>query len=145
MKLLDKKEYEKTLKELMETPFGDYQQKPTITQQRPDSKLIHEQPEKKQNTPVSTTPQPKIQIINEQPLSPSFYKTGTAQLSLTRLGVFIAVVGSVFGYLYATSPYIQTQTQYYLAKLSAFSDNTIILGTVVLGVFIGMLGLIFKR
>ena len=145
MKFLDKKEYENSLRELMEMPFGGYQQKLPIIQQKPESKLIHEQPANKQNIPVSATTQPKIQIINQQPPSPSFYKTGTAQISLTRLGVLIAVVGSVFGYLYATSPYIRIQTQYYLAKLSTFSDNKIILGSVVLGVFLCMLGLIFKR
>ena len=144
MKFLDKKEYENSLRELMEMPFGGHQQKHTLIQQKPGSKLIHEQPANKQNIPVSATPQPKIQIVNQQPPS-SFYKTGTAQLSLTRLGVFIAVIGSVFGYLYSTSPYIQMQTQYFLSKLSTLTDNTIILGSVVLGVFIGLLGLLLKR
>jgi hypothetical protein len=145
MKLLDKKEYENNLRELMETPFGGYQQKHTIIQQKPDSKLIHEQPAEKQNTPVSATPLPKIQIINEQPPSPSFYKTGTATLNLTRLGILIGIFGSVFGYLYGTSPYIQSQFHYYLNKLTLLANNQIIFYSLILGFIIAIFGLIFKK
>ena len=145
MKFLDKKEYENSLRELMEMPFGGHQQKHTLIQQKPGSKLIHEQPANKQNIPVSATPQPKIQIINEQPPSPSFYKTGTASLSLTRLGILVGVFGSVFGYLYGTSPYIQSQVQYYLTKLTLLTDNTIIVYSVIIGFIIAMFGLIFRK
>ena len=92
MELLDKKEYEKNLKELMETPFG-YQQKPIITQPELEPKVINEQPVENQNTPVSATVQPQIHIIKEQQLQPSpfsLHKTGTAELN-SRLGAVIAV------------------------------------------------------
>ena len=146
MKLLDEKEYEKTLRELMNLPFGGYQQKPIITQPEPEPKVINEQPVEKQNTPVSTTSQPQIHIIKEQPPpSPSLHKTGTAQISLTRLGVLVAVGGGIFGYLYATNPSVQTAVITGLTKLSMFMNNPIIMGSIFMGVLLCTLGLIFKR
>lgn len=158
MKLIDEKEYKKTLRELMETPFGGYQQKPIIKQHDPEHKVINEQPTVTQTTPVYATPQPQIHITKEpqvqpviikeqqpQPSSLSLYKTGTAQLSLTRLGVLIGVGGAMFGYLYATSSTIQLETNTLLSELSAFTSNPIMVGSIVLGVLICTLGLIFKR
>lgn len=148
MKLLDKKEYEKNLRELMETPFGGYQQKPTIALHEPQPKVINEQPIETQTTPVSATSQPQIHIIKEpqpQPSPLSLHKTGTVQLSLTRLGVVIAVGGAIFGYLYTTNPSVQTTIKMGLTKLSTFMDNPIIMMPVVFGVFLCTLGLIFRR
>ena len=147
MKLLDEKEYKKNLKELMETPFGGYHEKPIIKQPEPQSKVINEQPVETQTTPVYATPQPQIQIINEQPQpsSPSLHKTGTAQLSLTRLGVLVGVGGAMFGYLYATNPTVQTTVKTGLIKMSTFLDNPIIMGSIVLGVLLCTLGLVFKK
>jgi len=146
MKLLDKKEYEKNLRELMETPFGGYHEKPMIKQPEPHPEVIYEQPVENQNTPVSATPQPQIHIIKEQQPSPlSLQKTVNAQISLTRLGVLVGVGGAMFGYLYTKNPTIQTETNNLLSKLSTFADNPVILGSVVVGVFLCTLGLIFKR
>ena len=147
MKLLDEKEYKKTLKDLMETPFGGYQQKPMIKQPEPQSKVISEQPVENINTPFSATPQPQIHIINEQPQpSPlSLHKTGTAQLSLTRLGVLVGVGGAMFGYLYVTNPSVQLETNTLLSKLSTFASNPIIVGSIVVGVFLCTLGLVFRK
>ena len=152
MKLLDEKEYEKNLRELMETPFGGYHEKPTIIQPEPQPKVIYEQPVENQNTPVSATSQPRIHVIKEQqpviikessPLS--LQKTGNAQISLTRLGAVVAVGGAMFGYLYTNNPIIQTETNNLLSKLSTFADNPIIVGSVVVGVLLCTLGLIFRR
>jgi len=146
MKLLDEKEYKKNLRELMETPFGGYQQKPIVTQYEPQSKVINEQPVEIHTTPVSATPQPQIHIIKEQQPPPlSLQKTGNAQISLTRLGVLIGVGGTMFGYLYSTNSTIQLETNNLLSKLLTFADNPIIVGSVVVGVFLCTLGLIFRR
>ena len=117
-----------------------------IKQPEPESKVIYEQPVENQNTPVSATPQPQIHIIKEtQPPSLSLQKTGNAQISLTRLGVVVAVGGAMFGYLYTNNPIIQTETKNILSKLSAFADNPVILGSVIVGVLLCTLGLIFRR
>ena len=147
MKLLDEKEYKKTLRELMETPFGGHQQKPTIKQPEPEPKVINEQPVENQNIPVYATPQPQPVIVKEQQSQPSpfLHKTGTAQISLTRLGAVIAVGGAIFGYLYTTNPTVQTAVTTGLAKLSAFMDNPFVVTPIVVGVLLCTLGLIFKR
>ena len=159
MKLLDEKEYEKNLKELMETPFGGKPQKPTVIQNESHSKVINDIPIETQTIPVSATPQTQIHVIKEQsqPVivkestvqpqsSPiSLHKTGTAQLSLTRLGVLVAVGGGIFGYLYATNPSIKTAVTTGLTKLSTLTNNPIIMGSIVVGVFLCSIGLIFRN
>ena len=137
MKLLDEKEHKKTLKELMEMPFGGYQQKPMIKQPEPGSKLINDPPVENQNAPVSATTQPPSPL--------SLHKAGTAELSLTRLGAVIAVSGTIFGYLYATSSAIQLETNTLLSKLSTFANNPIIMGSIVVGVILCSLGLVFRK
>jgi len=141
MKMLTKETYERNLRELMNTPIGGLPQKPIEKQ---ESIVINQQPVEKQTTPVYATPQPHIHIIKE-PSSLSLYKTGTAQLSFTRLGVLVGVGGAMFGYLYTTSPTIQLETNTLLSKLSTFAGNPLIVGSVVLGVFLCTLGLVFKR
>jgi len=140
MKLLDEKEYKKNLRELMETPFGGYQQKPIVTQPELEPKVINEPPVEIHTTPVYTTPQPQ-----SQPSPLSLQKTGNAQISLTRLGVLIGVGGTMFGYLYSTNSTIQLETNNLLSKLLTFADNPIIVGSVIVGVILCTLGLIFRR
>ena len=140
MKLLDEKEYKKNLRELMETPFGGYHEKPIVTQHELQPKVINEQPVEIHTTPVSTAPQPQ-----SQPSPLSLQKTGNAQISLTRLGVLIGVGGAMFGYLYSTNSTIQFETNILLSKLSTFADNPIIVGSVIVGVLLCTLGLIFSN
>jgi hypothetical protein len=64
MKLIDEKNYRKNLRELMETPFGGYQEKQTIKQLDPEHKVINEQPIEIQTTPVSTKSQPQDTVAN---------------------------------------------------------------------------------
>ena len=66
MILLDENEYEKTLNELSEIPFGGKQQKSTITQHELHPKVFNEQPVETQATLVSATSQPKTHFIKEQ-------------------------------------------------------------------------------
>ena len=140
MKLLDKETYERNLRELMNTPIGGYQQRPTITKHEPQLEVINEQPVENQNTPVYATPQQQ-----SQPSPLSLQKTGNAQISLTRLGVLIGVGGTMFGYLYSNNSTIHVETNNLLSKLSTFADNPIIVGSVVVGVLLCTLGLIFRR
>lgn len=144
MKLLDEKEFKKTLKDLMETPFGGYQQKPTVIQHEAQSKVINDIPVETQTTPVYATLQPQIHIIKEQQPQPSPLSLHK-ELSLTRLGVFIAVGGAIFGYLYVTNPSVQATVTTGLAKMSTFMDNPVIMLPIVIGVFLCTLGLIFRR
>ena len=51
----------------------------------------------------------------------------------------------MFGYLYATNPTVQTTVKTGLTKMSTFIDNPIIMGSIVLGVLLCTLGLVFKK
>jgi len=144
MKMLTKETYERNLRELMNTSIGGLPQKPVEKQYKPESIVINQQPVETPTTPTSVNPQPQIHVIKE-PSSLSLYKTGTAQLSLTRLGVLVGVGGVVGGYMYSTSPTVQNTVNTGLSKLSTFTSNPIIVGSVVLGVFLCSLGLIFRR
>jgi hypothetical protein len=57
----------------------------------------------------------------------------------------VGVGGAMFGYLYTTSPTIQLETNTFVSKLSTFTSNPIIVGSVILGLFLFSLGLVFKR
>lgn len=155
MQLIDKKEYQRLLKELMETPFG-YQQKPSVTQPESTPKVINEQPIETQTTPVYTTP-PQIHIIKEQqpvvirqeppvivkeqpPPSFSFKK----QFNMTGLGVGIALTGLFGGYMYLTNPAIKTMVVNTLGKLTVFSNHPLLIGIIGFGCIIAIAGL-FRR
>jgi hypothetical protein len=144
MKLLTKETYERNLRELMNTPIGGLPQKPIEKQPKSQSIVINQQPVETPTTPTSVNPQPQIHIIKE-PSSLSLQKTGTGQISLTRLGVLVGVGGAMFGYVYTTSPTIQLETNTLLSKLSTFTSNPIVVGSIILGVLICSLGLVFKK
>ena len=148
MKLLDKETYERNLRELMNTQIGGLPQKHIENQPKSQSIVVNQQPVETTTTPTSVNPQPQIHVIKEpqsQPPPLSLHKTGTAKLSLTRLGVLVGVGGAMFGYLYTTSPTVQLETNTLLSKLSTFTSNPIMVGSIVLGVLICTLGLMFKR
>ena len=146
MKLLNKETYERNLRELMNTPIGGLPPKTVEKQPKSQSIVINQQPVETPTTPTSVNPQPQIHIIKEpQPSSLSLQKTGTAQNSLARLGVLVGVGGVVGGYLYSTSPTFQNTVNTGLSKLSTFTSNPIIVGSIALGVFLCSLGLIFRR
>jgi hypothetical protein len=143
MKLLTKETYERNLRELMNTPIGGLPPKTNDKPPKQQSIVINDQPKEQHTTPVYATPQPEIHIIKE-PSPLSLYKTGNAQLSLTRLGVLVGVGGVLGGYLYTTSSNVQNIVNTGLSKLSAFTNNPIIMGSIILGVLICSIGLIKK-
>jgi len=143
MKLLDKETYQRNLRELMNTPIGGLPQKPIENQPKSQSIVVNQQPVETPTTPTSVNPQPQIHIIKE-PSPLSLQKTGNAQISLTRLGVLIGVGGAVGGYMYSTNPTFYNTVNAGLSKLSTFTSNQIIMGSIVLGILICSIGLIKK-
>ena len=144
MELLTKETYERNLRELMNTPIAGLPPKTVEKPHEKQSIVINQRPVETTTTPTSVNPQPQIHNIKE-PSSLSLQKTGTGQISLTRLGVLIGVGGVVGGYLYSVNPKVQTIVNTGISKASVFLDNPIIVGSVILGVLLCSLGLVFRR
>ena len=143
MKLLTKETYQRNLRELMSTPIGGLPQKPIEKQPKSQSIINNQQTVETPTTPTPVNPQPHVNIIKE-PSSLSLQKTGNAQLSLTRLGVLVGLGGVLGGYAYSTSPTFQNTVNTGLSKLSTFTSNPIIVGSIILGVLICSIGMIKK-